>query len=58
MDGPPAWRFGEGLTTPHHKKLLVMKCYTGRHTWVESLAGFCEHCNVPLGSIKSGEFLN
>jgi hypothetical protein len=23
--GPPGWRFGVGLTTPHSKKLIVMK---------------------------------
>jgi hypothetical protein len=23
--GPPDWRFGVGLTTPHSKKLIVMK---------------------------------
>jgi len=28
--GPPAWGLGEGLTTPHCKKnMLVTKCYTG-----------------------------
>jgi hypothetical protein len=26
--GPPAWGLGEGLTTPHCKIQLVMKCYT------------------------------
>jgi hypothetical protein len=30
--GPPAWRLGEGLTTPHRKKKVVMKCYTERRT--------------------------
>jgi hypothetical protein len=23
--GPPGWRFGVGLTTPHNKKLIVTK---------------------------------
>jgi hypothetical protein len=28
MGGPPAWRLGVGLTTPHRKKSL---CYENEH---------------------------
>jgi hypothetical protein len=27
--GPPGWEFGVGLTTPHSKKLIVMKVSKG-----------------------------
>jgi len=35
--GPAAWGFGKGLTSPHLKKRIVMKCYTGHRNWTNSL---------------------
>jgi len=40
---------GDGLTTPHHKKLLEML-----HR-ASDLCGPCEHGNEPLDSIKGTE---
>jgi len=37
--GPPAWVLAKGLTTPHHKKKLIMKCFTGPWNWMDSLDG-------------------
>jgi hypothetical protein len=33
---PPAWGLDKGLITLHHKKQLVMKCFTGPHNWMDS----------------------
>jgi hypothetical protein len=52
--GPPAWGFGEVLTTPHRK---IPACYEMLHRASE-LEGCCEHGNEPLGSVKGGEFLD
>jgi hypothetical protein len=35
--GLPVWGLGEVLTTPHHKKQLVTKFYTGTRNWTDSL---------------------
>jgi hypothetical protein len=32
--GPPGWGFGVGLTTPHSKKLIVMKVEQ-RKSWMD-----------------------
>jgi hypothetical protein len=32
--GAPGWRFGVGLTTPHSKKLIVMKVEQ-RRSWMD-----------------------
>jgi hypothetical protein len=51
--GPPAWGLGEVLTTPHRKKITML-----RNT-IQSLGtGCCECGNEPSGSIKRGEFLD
>jgi hypothetical protein len=42
MDGPPAWGLGAGLTTPHHKNKLLMKCHEGPQTWTDSLDKQCK----------------
>jgi hypothetical protein len=51
---PPAWRVGEGLTTPHHKNPA---CYEMLQRAAE-LADSCEYGNELLGSIKGREFLD
>jgi hypothetical protein len=45
VGGPQAWGLGVELTT-HHKKVM---CY---EMFQSALAGFCEHGNEPVGSIK------
>jgi hypothetical protein len=35
--GPPAWRVGKGVTTPHRKNQLVTKSYAGPGNWTDSL---------------------
>jgi len=54
LKGSPAWGLGEGLTTPHLKKLA---CYEMLHRASE-LASSCEHGNEPSGSIKGVKFLH
>jgi hypothetical protein len=51
-DGPPAWRLGRRLTTPHHKKAVYYEILQGIS------ASSCEHSNKTLGSIKCGEILD
>jgi len=36
-DGLPTWGFDQELTTPHHKRQIVKKCYTGSRNWADSL---------------------
>jgi hypothetical protein len=51
---PTAWVSGERLTTPHRK---IAACYEMLNM-APYLAGSCEHCNEPSGSILSREFLD
>jgi hypothetical protein len=48
----PACRLGKGLTNPHRKKQLVMKCYT------EPQTSYREHSNEPSVSINFREFID
>jgi hypothetical protein len=41
-DGPPAWRLGMGLTTPHHKKTA---CYRMSHGALDLENGY-DICNM------------
>jgi hypothetical protein len=35
--GSPAWGLNMGLTTTHHKKIIVIKYYTGPQALIDSL---------------------
>jgi hypothetical protein len=49
--GSPAWGLGKDLTTPHPKRQLVTKCFTGPRT-----GGSCENGNELSPSLKGREF--
>jgi hypothetical protein len=66
-DGPPAWELGVGLTTPHHKKIILLRIFTrglghGLILWIIDLSkgkwtldlkrGMSEIC---IGQVRSGQ---
>jgi hypothetical protein len=53
MTGPPAWRLGEELITPHRKEPA---CYEMLHR-ASVMAGSCENGNEPSDYITARFFL-
>jgi hypothetical protein len=45
--GPPAWRLGEGLTTPHHKYQFLKKFHTG--AWMGEVRNAYKIVSKPEG---------